>query len=119
MNKMNQNMVLKGDSNNNGKIDNNNEERANIAFNARDIQGLQNELKKLKRKVNVGVSNQANEFASSAKIAEELSDGKQRVYFNNVNKSVVFKNGNKPMTNCLQIGTNYPYVKKRDAILLY
>lgn len=103
---MNQNMVLKGDSNNNGKIDNNNEERANIAFNARDIQGLQNELKKLKRKVNVGVSNQANEFASCAKIAEELSDGKQRVYFNNVNKSVVFKNGNKPMTNCLQIGTN-------------
>ena len=100
-------MSLKGDINNNGKIDNNKEERANIEYNANDIKGLQTELNKLKRKINVGViNNRSNEFASSAKVAEELSDGKQKIYFNNVNKSVVMKYGNKQMSSCLQIGTN-------------
>ena len=98
---------LKGDINNNGRIDSDREEKANIEFNAKDIQGLQNELSKLKRRMNVSpISNRQNEFASSAKIAEELTDGKQRVYFNNVGKSVVFKNGNKQMSSCVQIGTN-------------
>ena len=106
------NIQLKGDYNNNGSIDNNKEERANIVFNARDINNLQSELKRLKRRVNAeyNVSNNivkdnAN-FASVSKIAEELTDGRQHILFNNVNKSVVFKNGSKPIASCIQIGTN-------------
>ena len=99
---MNQSIYLKGDINNNGKIDNDKEERANITLNAKDIQGLQNELSKLKRRMNISpISNRQNEFASSAKMAEELSDGLQRVFFNHIRKSVVFKNGNKPLPSCV------------------
>ena len=50
---MNHSTSLKGDINNNGKIDNDKEEKTNIEFNARDIQGLQNELSKLKRRMNI------------------------------------------------------------------
>ena len=50
---MNHSTSLKGDINNNGRIDNDKEEKANIEFNAKDIQGLQNELSKLKRRMNV------------------------------------------------------------------
>ena len=104
---MNHSLSLKGDINRNGKIDNDKEERANITLNAKDIQGLQTELSKLKRKIAfTGINNKHNEFASSAKIAEELTDGKQRVFFNNVGKSVVFKNGNKSLSSCVQIGSN-------------
>ena len=82
---MNQTTYLKGDINNNGKIDNNNEERANIEINAKDIQKIQSEISKMKRKMNVGgASSKQNEFASSAKLAEELTDGKQKIFFNNV-----------------------------------
>ena len=106
---MNHSLSLKGDINNNGKIDkpqsgevlqdHDIEERANIALNAKDIQGLQTELSKLKRRIGfTGTSNKRNDFASSAKIAEELTDGKQKVFFNNVGKSVVFKNGNTPLS---------------------
>ena len=105
---MTQLINLKGDINNNGKIDNNKEERTNIELNAYDIKLLQTQLNKLKRKVDSSgnVSNRQNEFASSAKIAEELTDGRQRVFFNNVGKTVVFKNSNKPMSSCVQIGSN-------------
>ena len=114
---MNYSLSLKGDINNNGKIDNDKEERANIAFNAKDIQGLQNELIKLKKRIPfTGTSSRNNEFASSAKIAEELGDGKQRVFFNNVGKSVVFKNGNKPLSSCVQIGTNNNSIKNVSHI---
>ena len=121
---MNYSLSLKGDINNNGKIDNDKEARANIAFNAKDIQELQNELKRLKKKVNVDynissmtIKDNAN-FASSAKMAEELNDGKQRVFFNNVNKSVVFKNSNKPLSSCVQIGTNDNSIKNLNEISL-
>ena len=106
------NIQLKGDYNNNGTIDNDKEERANIVFNARYINNLQSELKRLKRRVNAeyNVSNNivkdnAN-FASVSKIAEELTDERQHILFNNVNKSVVFRNGSKPIASCIQIGTN-------------
>ena len=112
--------LLRGDFNQNGMIDNNKEERANIEFNAKDIQTIQNELKNLKKKLNVSVSSNAvndyKTFASTAKIAEELSDGMQRVYFNNLGKTVVFKNANKPMSDCIQIGTNTNVIKNVDVI---
>ena len=40
-------MNLKGDINNNGKIDNDKEERANIEYNAKDIKQIQSEIKML------------------------------------------------------------------------
>ena len=110
-------MNLKGDINNNGKIDNDKEERANIEYNAKDIKQIQSEIIKMKRKINVGgASSKSNEFASSAKLAEELTDGKQKIFFNNVNKSVVFKNGMKPSTSCVQIGTNDNSIKNVSHI---
>lgn len=102
---------LKGDLNANGTIDNKNEARANIEYNAKDITMLQSELKKLKRRADIDIVTKGNAYASSAKLAEELTDGKQRVYFNNVTKSVVFKNGMKPLTSCLQIVTNDNSIK--------
>ena len=116
---MNQTTYLKGDVNNNGKIDNDKEERANIEYNAKDIKDIQNEINRMKKRINVGVvniSNKQNEFASSAKLAEELTDGKQRVFFNNMNKSVVFKNGLKPLTACVQIGTNENSINNINVI---
>ena len=113
---MNNKQVLKGDLNNNGSIDNTKEARTNIVLNAHDINKIQSELTKLKRMVNVDVVSKNNEYASSAKIAEELTDGKQRIYFNNISKSVVFKNANKPMTSCLQIVSNDNSIKNVSHI---
>ena len=95
------------DSNNNGQIDNDHEERANIEFNAKHIQKLQQEINKLKRKnaVSETISGRPNEYASSSKLAEELTDGIQHITFNNVSKTVVFKNNNTPTPSCIQIGT--------------
>ena len=107
---------LKGDINNNGKIDNSKEVNANIQFNAEDIKKLQTQIRLLKRITFTDVTNKQNEFASSAKIAEELSDGKQRVFFNNVNKSVVFKNSNKQMSSCVQICSNDNSIKNISHI---
>ena len=45
-------------------------------------------------------------FASIAKRASEIEDGANKCYFNNVNKCLILKYGNKPMTECLQLGTN-------------
>ena len=115
---MNQTTYLKGDVNNNGKIDNDKEERANIEFNAKDIKDIQSAIIRMKKRINVGggVSSRQNDYASSAKIAEELTDGKQRVFFNNVGKSVVFKNGMKPLTSCVQIVTNDNSIKNINHI---
>ena len=55
-------------------------------------------------------------FASSAKIAEIISEGVQRCYFNILNKSVVFKNANKPMSNCIQIETNNNFIKNVNVL---
>ena len=84
----------------------------NINQNRQQILALQREidLMKIKNKPN-HMFNVRNEFASRAKIAEELSDGLQTVYFNNVNKTVVFRNTNKPLTSCLQIGTEASSIK--------
>jgi len=84
----------------------------NINQNRQQIMALQREidLMKIKNKPN-HMFNVRNEFASRAKIAEELSDGLQTVYFNNVNKTVVFRNTNKPLTSCLQIGTEASSIK--------
>ena len=45
-------------------------------------------------------------FASIAKRASEIEDGANKCYFNNVSKCLILKYGNKPMTECLQLGTN-------------
>ena len=109
--------VLRGDLNRNGIIDNDAEARRNTELNSVDINKLQNELKRLSKRVNVNsvlASSPARDnatFASTSKISEELNDGAQRVYFNNIGKSVVFKYGNKPMTSCVQIGTNDGFIK--------
>ena len=114
--------VLRGDANRNGFIDNDNEARRNTEFNSIDIDKLNNELKKLTKrvKINTVLANNAGRdnttFASTAKIAEELSDGKQRVYFNNIGKSVVYKYGNKQMTSCIQIGTYDNIIKNLSAL---
>ena len=113
---MNKLQLLKGDLNNNGSIDNTKEARANIEFNAKDIAKLQTEIKKLKREMTIDTVSKSNEFASSAKLAEELTDGKQRVFFNNIGKSVVFKNGNKPITSCVQICSNDNSIKNVSHI---
>ena len=113
---MYQTQQLKGDLNNNGTIDNTKEARTNIEFNAHDITRLQSEISKLKRNMIVDSVSKNNEFASSAKIAEELTDGKQRIIFNNIGKSVVFKNGIKPMTSCLQICSNDNSIKNVSHI---
>ena len=83
-----------------------------INQNRQQILALQHEidLMKIKNKPN-HMYNARNEFASRAKIAEELSDGLQTVFLNNVNKTVVFKNTNKPLTSCLQIGTEASSIK--------
>ena len=83
-----------------------------INQNRQQILALQHEidLMKIKNKPN-HMYNARNEFASRAKIAEELSDGLQNVFLNNVNKTVVFRNTNKPLTSCLQIGTEASSIK--------
>ena len=114
--------LLRGDVNRNGFIDNDNEARKNTELNSVDIAGLQKELKRLSRRVNnntVLASNTVRDnatFASTAKIAEELTDGAQRVYFNTIGKSLVFKYGNKPMTNCVQIGCNDGVIKNVSGL---
>ena len=55
-------------------------------------------------------------FASTAKIAEEIEDGFQRCYFNNVGKSLVFKYGSTPISSCIQIGTKDNYIKNVNEI---
>ena len=113
---------LRGDINRNGVIDNDREARTNTEYNSVDIQKLQNELRNLKKRLTVSTiatNNQIKDnstFASTAKIAEEISDGVQRVYFNNLGKSVVFKNGNKPMSECIQIGTKDNLIKNVNEI---
>ena len=116
--------ILRGDANNNGVIDNDNEARRNTEFNSLDIAKLQHELNGLKRRVDISsfvANNLARDkatYAASAKIAEELNDGKQRCYFNNISKSLVFKYGNKPMTSCVQIGTNNGFIKNVESLSL-
>ena len=73
--------VLRGDVNRNGLIDNDNEARRNTELNSVDITKLQKELKRLNRRVNVNTVLATNTvrdnatFASTSKIAEELSNG--------------------------------------------
>ena len=65
---MNQTLNLKGDINNNGKIDNDKEERANIEYNAKDIKGLQDELKRLKKRITTNSYNISNKQHKIEKI---------------------------------------------------
>ena len=112
-----QSKYLKYDTNNNGIVDNNIEERRNIELNAKQIMKIQNEINNLKRNHNIINSvNNHHEYASSAKIAEELTDGVQRIYFNNLNKSVIFKNNNTPSTSCIQINTKNNTIENLNAI---
>ena len=59
---------LKGDINNNGKIDNSKEVNANIQFNAEDIKKLQTQIRQLKRKTFTDVTNKQNELHHPQKL---------------------------------------------------
>ena len=110
-----------GDINGNGVIDNDNEARRNTEFNSAALVKIQNELKKLKRQAFVTSNvtrDLANTFTAAAKMADELNDGKNRCYFNNIGRSLVFKYGNKPMTSCVQIGTEKGYIKNVESLSL-
>ena len=69
---------------------------------------IEKEMNRIKQKLRNNVSMRGNNdvanFASMAKTAEELTDGFNKVYFNNVSKSLIFKSGLSPYTDCLQIG---------------
>ena len=100
---------------NNKNIININEQ---IQLSKEQLNKIQLEINKLKRKSNItnSISNHQNEYASSAKIAEELSDGIQRVTFNNINKSVVFRNNNTPISNCIQINSKENSINNVNSI---
>ena len=122
--KMLKQVYLRGDVNGNGVIDNDNEARRNTEFNSVDIANLQRELKGLKRRVDISafvannLARDKTNFAATSKMAEELNDGRNRCYFNNIGRSVAFKYGNKPMTQCVQIGTDKGYIKNVESLSL-
>ena len=55
-------------------------------------------------------------FATVAKNASELVDGANKCYFNKANKALVLKYGNKPLTECLQLGANDNSIKNVKSI---
>ncbi|WP_405289919.1 hypothetical protein [Methanobrevibacter sp.] len=55
-------------------------------------------------------------FATVAKKASEIVDGANRCYFNKVNKCLVVKHGNKPMSECLQLNANHNTINNVESV---
>ena len=55
-------------------------------------------------------------FATVAKKASEIQEGANKCYFNKVNKCLVIKHGNKPMTDCLQLGAKHNTINNVESI---
>ena len=55
-------------------------------------------------------------FATVAKKASEIVDGANKCYFNKVNKCLVVKHGNKPMSECLQLNANHNTINNVESV---
>ena len=83
-----------------------------------EIRRLEREIEVLKRRnMMFQAGSDVANYASSAKIAEELNDGINRCFFNSVSKSVAFKHGVKPLSDCIQIGTKDNLIKNVDELM--
>ena len=55
-------------------------------------------------------------FATVAKKASEIRDGANKCYFNKVNKCLVIKHGNTPMTDCLQFNAKNNNINNVNSV---
>ena len=92
-----------------------------------NINNIVNEINILKKNIkrnNTIVRNAANScgdniatYSSSSKMSDELNDGINRCFFNNVAKSLVYKYGSKPLKKCIQIETKGNDIKNIGSII--